>query len=134
MKSQDIITKAREELVTFIIFEVKMIYMCIHNHEPYLEDEEGWVIESGDVATNPSVGVEVCNVVGNDSVLGTEYRMVQKYIVKDDTLIIVAGDVCEEFGYTEAEPINLNVHQLTTDELGDIAMTLEETFNSYIKK
>lgn len=121
MEAQDIITKAREELINFIIFYIKLIYLCINKHEPYLDS--AWEIKAGDVVSNPSVGVAVSDCEGNDV---TKYSMVEKYIVKDDNLTIIYD--------ISGKLLEYKATDLTTDELGDIANTLEETLNFYIKK
>ena len=48
MKAQDIISKARKELVDFIIFEMKMIFMYIYKGEEPCAGCD-WVIEAGDL-------------------------------------------------------------------------------------
>lgn len=130
MKAQDIISKARKELVDFIIFEMKMIFMYIYKGE---EPTAGcdWVIESGDLVTNPSVGVIVTDCEGNDC---TEYRHVQEIHVDENRqLTIITGYLNDEL-CTDAEPIELSEQYLTTDELANIANALEITWDNLIKK
>lgn len=123
MEAQDIITKAREELINFIIFYIKLIYLCINKHEPYLDS--AWEIKAGDVVSNPSIGVAVSDCEGNDV---TKYSAIEKYIVEDDNLIIIYD--YDIYG----KSLEYKATDLTTDELGDIANTLEKTLDFYIKK
>lgn len=130
MKAQDIISKARKELVDFIIFEMKMIFMYIYKGEEPCAGCD-WVIEAGDLVTNPSVGVIVTDCEGNDC---TEYRQVQEIHVDENRkLTIITGCLNDEL-YTDAEPKELNVELIGTDELSYIADALEKTWDMLIGK
>ena len=130
MKAHDIIRKARKELVDFIIFEMKMIFMYIYKGEEPCAGCD-WVIKASDLVTNPSIGVIVTDSKGNDC---TEYRQVQEIHVDENReLTIITGCLNDEL-CTDAEPQKLNVVLISTDELSYIADTLEVTWNMLIGK
>lgn len=126
MKADDIISKARKELVDFIIFELKMVFMYMyHGEEPTAGCD--WIVTCDYLDTTPTIGVSVSDSEGNDYV---SYRNLVEVRVDDNKnlTIVVENSVGVD------EPIELTEQYLTTDELSYIADALEVTWNNMIGK
>lgn len=126
MKANDIILNARKQLIDFIIFELKMVFMYMyHGEEPTAGCD--WIVTCDALDTTPTIGVSVSDSEGNDYV---SYRDLVEVRVDDNKklTVVVENSVGAE------NPIELTEQYLTTDELSYIANALEITWNNMIKK
>ena len=117
MKAQDIIKKARKELIDFIIFEIKLLYIAINKQEPM--EGESWWIESTDLSTGIYVTRFVTDVEGN--YYGEKMQVGRIYVEDKDVMINDIDDT-----------IDMNISNIDTDEIAHIANVLEDTFKGKI--
>ena len=120
MKGTDIINVAREQLKSFITFEVRNIYLLLNGQEPNFEEDEEYVLDVDGL----SVKVEV-----DDSYLMDDERVFEDWTISevhlslDGTIILFGGDNNDE----------VYADDITTDELANLANVLEKRYLEIVK-
>ena len=117
-KANDILTKARMELKNFIVYEVKHLYKLIMDEEP---EDNDYCIESGDLLVSVTISHWVTDCEGN--YYAETHLLSTIYVDEDDDVNVGLEDGIEKDWLS-----------LTTDELYEIANSLEYTYLNKLGK
>ena len=120
MKGTDIINVAREKLVSFIVFEVRNIYLLLNGQEPNFEEDEEYVLD----VEGLTIKVEVDN----------SYLDVEETIMENRTItevhVSLDGNV---FLVAYEDDTEIEWKDISTDELVGLANVLENQYLNIVK-
>lgn len=121
MKGTDIINVAREKLKSFIVFEVRNIYLLLNGQEPNFEEDEEYVLD----VEGLTIKVEVDNSYLDVEETIMENRTITEiHLSLDGNLFLVPyGDDDTEIEWTD----------LSTDEVAALANVLENQYLNIVK-
>lgn len=121
MKYEDIINRARKELTDFIAYETKSIAYKL-GIEP---DEDGaYILESDDFKEEIKIGIVVDNSYLDIDETTWENKPLSAIVVDEDKVWFSTDEDLNE---------EISAKDLSTDELGEIARVLEETYFDIMK-
>lgn len=119
--AQDIIKRAKKNIIGHIRYEVSLIDTAVNNHEtaeePYYTSEEDWPY-------SPSVSVLVDNSYLDIEDDTYESRKVVKVSVEDNERVVIEVE----------DGIEINPSTLDVEELADICSCLEISYKKLISK
>lgn len=121
MKGTDIINVARQQLKSFIAFEVRNVYLLLNGQEPNFAEDEEYTLDIEGL----TVSVEVDN-----SYLDVEETTLENWSV-DYISLSLDGSVhleCSEHGG------ELELDDLSTDEVAALANVLENQYMEIMKR
>ena len=120
MKGTDIINVAREKLVSFIVFEVRNIYLLLNGQEPNFEEDEEYVLDIEGL----TIKVEVDNSYLDVEETTMENRTITEVRVSlDGNVFLVAYEDDTEIEWKD----------ISTDELVGLANILENQYLNIVK-
>ena len=120
MKGTDIINVAREKLVSFIVFEVRNIYLLLNGQEPNFEEDEEYVLDIEGLA----IKVEVDNSYLDVEDTTIENRTITEVHISLDGNVFLVG-------YEDDTEIEWK--DISTDELVGLANVLENQYLNIVK-
>ena len=120
MKGTDIINDAREKLVSFIIFEVRNIYLLLNGQEPNFEEDEEYVVDIEGL----TIKVETDNSYLDVEETTMENRTITEVRVSLDGNIFLVG-----YG----DDTEIEWKEISTDELAGLANVLENQYLNIVK-
>ena len=120
MKGTDIINVAREKLISFIVFEVRNIYLLLNGQEPNFEEDEEYVLDIEGL----TIKVEADN----------SYLDVEDTIMENRTItevhVSLDGNV---FLVPYEDDTEIEWKDISTDELVGLANVLENQYLNIVK-
>ena len=120
MKGTDIINVAREKLASFIVFEVRNIYLLLNGQEPNFEEDEGYVLDIEGL----TIKVEVDNSYLDVEETTMENRTITEvHVSLDGNIFLVAYEDDTEIEWKD----------ISTDELVGLANVLENQYLNIVK-
>lgn len=119
MKGTDIINVAREQLVSFIAFEVRNIYLLLNGQEPNFEEDEEYVLD----VEGLTIKVEVDN----------SYLDVEDTIMENRTITEVHVSLDNVFLVAYEDDTEIEWKDISTDELAGLANVLENQYLNIVK-
>lgn len=120
MKGTDIINDAREKLVSFIIFEVRNIYLLLNGQEPNFEKDEEYVVDIEGL----TIKVETDNSYLDVEETTMENRTITEVRVSLDGNVFLVG-----YG----DDTEIEWKDISTDELVGLANVLENQYLNIVK-
>lgn len=120
MKGTDIINDAREKLVSFIIFEVRNIYLLLNGQEPNFEEDEEYVVDIEGL----TIKVETDNSYLDAEETTMENRTITEVRVSLDGNVFLVG-----YG----DDTEIEWKDISTDELAGLANILENQYLNIVK-
>ena len=120
MRGTDIINDAREKLVSFIIFEVRNIYLLLNGQEPNFEKDEEYVLD----VEGLTIKVEVYNSYLDVEDTIMENRTITEIHVSLDGNVFLVG-----YG----DDTEIEWKDISTDELAGLANVLENQYLNIVK-
>ena len=120
MKGTDIINDAREKLVSFIIFEVRNIYLLLNGQEPNFEEDEEYVVDIEGL----TIKVETDNSYLDVEETTMENRTITEVRVSLDGNVFLVG-----YG----DDTEIEWKEISTDELAGLANILENQYLNIVK-
>lgn len=120
MRGTDIINDAREKLVSFIIFEVRNIYLLLNGQEPNFEKDEEYVLDIEGL----TIKVEVYNSYLDVEDTIMENRTITEIHVSLDGNVFLVG-----YG----DDTEIEWKDISTDELAGLANILENQYLNIVK-
>ena len=115
MKGKDIIETARKQLKDFIAFEVLNIYRWWNEKAPNFEDGEEYIADVEGV----TIGVDVDNsYLDVEECIKEKRSVIEVHLTLDENVFVVA----------EGDDTEIEWKDLSTDELAEIANTLERDY------
>ena len=120
MRGTDIINDAREKLVSFIIFEVRNIYLLLNGQEPNFEEDEEYVVDIEGL----TIKVEV-----DDSYLDVEETTMENRTITE-VRVSLDGNV---FLVGYGDDTEIEWKDISTDELAGLANILENQYLNIVK-
>ena len=120
MKGTDIINDAREKLVSFIIFEVRNIYLLLNGQEPNFEKDEEYVVDIEGL----TIKVETDNSYLDAEETTMENRTITEVRVSLDGNVFLVG-----YG----DDTEIEWKEISTDELAGLANVLENQYLNIVK-
>lgn len=120
MKGTDIINDAREKLVSFIIFEVRNIYLLLNGQEPNFEKDEEYVVDIEGL----TIKVETDNSYLDVEETTMENRTITEVRVSLDGNVFLVG-----YG----DDTEIEWKDISTDELAGLANILENQYLNIVK-
>lgn len=120
MRGTDIINDAREKLVSFIIFEVRNIYLLLNGQEPNFEKDEEYVVDIEGL----TIKVEV-----DDSYLDVEETTMENRTITE-VRVSLDGNV---FLVGYGDDTEIEWKDISTDELAGLANILENQYLNIVK-
>lgn len=120
MRGTDIINDAREKLVSFIIFEVRNIYLLLNGQEPNFEKDEEYVVDIEGL----TIKVEV-----DDSYLDAEETTMENRTITE-VRVSLDGNV---FLVGYGDDTEIEWKDISTDELAGLANILENQYLNIVK-
>ena len=120
MKGTDIINVAREKLVSFIVFEVRNIYLLLNGQEPNFEEDEEYVVDIEGL----TIKVEV-----DDSYLDVEETTMENRTITE-VRVSLDGNV---FLVGYGDDTEIEWKDISTDELVGLANVLENQYLNIVK-
>lgn len=120
MRGTDIINDAREKLVSFIIFEVRNIYLLLNGQEPNFEKDEEYVVDIEGL----TIKVEV-----DDSYLDAEETTMENRTITE-VRVSLDGNV---FLVGYGDDTEIEWKDISTDELAGLANILENRYLNIVK-
>lgn len=120
MRGTDIINDAREKLVSFIIFEVRNIYLLLNGQEPNFEKDEEYVLD----VEGLTIKVEV-----DDSYLDVEETTMENRTITE-VRVSLDGNV---FLVGYGDDTEIEWKDISTDELVGLANVLENQYLNIVK-
>ena len=120
MRGTDIINDAREKLVSFIIFEVRNIYLLLNGQEPNFEKDEEYVLDIEGL----TIKVEVYNSYLDVEDTIMENRTITEIHVSLDGNVFLVG-----YG----DDTEIEWKDISTDELAGLANVLENQYLNIVK-
>lgn len=120
MRGTDIINDAREKLVSFIIFEVRNIYLLLNGQEPNFEKDEEYVVDIEGL----TIKVEV-----DDSYLDVEETTMENRTITE-VRVSLDGNV---FLVGYGDDTEIEWKDISTDELVGLANVLENQYLNIVK-
>lgn len=120
MKGTDIINVAREKLGSFIVFEVRNIYLLLNGQEPNFEEDEEYVLD----VEGLTIKVEVDNsYLDVEETIMENRTITEVHVSLDGNIFLVAYEDDTEIEWTE----------ISTDELVGLANVLENQYLNIVK-
>lgn len=120
MKGTDIINVAREKLISFIVFEVRNIYLLLNGQEPNFEEDEEYVLD----VEGLTIKVEVDNSYLDVEETTMENRTITEvHLSLDGNVFLVAYEDDTEIEWKD----------ISTDELVGLANVLENQYLNIVK-
>ena len=120
MKGTDIINDARKKLVSFIIFEVRNIYLLLNGQEPNFEEDEEYVVDIEGL----TIKVETDNSYLDAEETTMENRTITEVRVSLDGNVFLVG-----YG----DDTEIEWKDISTDELAGLANILENQYLNIVK-
>lgn len=120
MKGTDIINDAREKLVSFIIFEVRNIYLLLNGQEPNFEKDEEYAVDIEGL----TIKVETDNSYLDVEETTMENRTITEVRVSLDGNVFLVG-----YG----DDTEIEWKDISTDELVGLANVLENQYLNIVK-
>ena len=120
MRGTDIINDAREKLVSFIIFEVRNIYLLLNGQEPNFEKDEEYVLD----VEGLTIKVETDNSYLDAEETTMENRTITEVRVSLDGNVFLVG-----YG----DDTEIEWKDISTDELAGLANVLENQYLNIVK-
>ena len=120
MKGTDIINVAREKLVSFIVFEVRNIYLLLNGQEPNFEEDEEYVLD----VEGLTIKVEV-----DDSYLDVEDTIMENRTITE-VRVSLDGNI---FLVAYEDDTEIEWKDISTDELVGLANVLENRYLNIVK-
>ena len=120
MRGTDIINDARKKLVSFIIFEVRNIYLLLNGQEPNFEEDEEYVVDIEGL----TIKVEV-----DDSYLDVEETTMENRTITE-VRVSLDGNV---FLVGYGDDTEIEWKDISTDELAGLANILENQYLNIVK-
>lgn len=120
MRGTDIINDAREKLVSFIIFEVRNIYLLLNGQEPNFEKDEEYVADIEGL----TIKVETDNSYLDVEETTMENRTITEVRVSLDGNVFLVG-----YG----DDTEIEWKDISTDELAGLANILENQYLNIVK-
>ena len=120
MKGTDIINVAREKLVSFIVFEVRNIYLLLNGQEPNFEEDEEYVLDIEGL----TIKVEV-----DDSYLDVEETTMENRTITE-VRVSLDGNI---FLVAYEDDTEIEWKDISTDELVGLANVLENQYLNIVK-
>lgn len=120
MRGTDIINDAREKLVSFIIFEVRNIYLLLNGQEPNFEEDEEYAVDIEGL----TIKVEV-----DDSYLDAEETTMENRTITE-VRVSLDGNV---FLVGYGDDTEIEWKDISTDELAGLANILENQYLNIVK-
>lgn len=120
MRGTDIINDAREKLVSFIIFEVRNIYLLLNGQEPNFEKDEEYVVDIEGL----TIKVETDNSYLDVEETTMENRTITEVRVSLDGNVFLVG-----YG----DDTEIEWKDISTDELAGLANILENQYLNIVK-
>lgn len=120
MRGTDIINDAREKLVSFIIFEVRNIYLLLNGQEPNFEEDEEYVVDIEGL----TIKVETDNSYLDVEETTMENRTITEVRVSLDGNVFLVG-----YG----DDTEIEWKDISTDELVGLANVLENQYLNIVK-
>ena len=120
MKGTDIINDARKKLVSFIIFEVRNIYLLLNGQEPNFEKDEKYVLD----VEGLTIKVETDNSYLDAEETTMENRTITEVRVSLDGNVFLVG-----YG----DDTEIEWKDISTDELAGLANILENQYLNIVK-
>ena len=120
MRGTDIINDAREKLVSFIIFEVRNIYLLLNGQEPNFEKDEEYVLD----VEGLTIKVETDNSYLDAEETTMENRTITEVRVSLDGNVFLVG-----YG----DDTEIEWKDISTDELAGLANILENQYLNIVK-
>ena len=120
MKGTDIINVAREKLVSFIVFEVRNIYLLLNGQEPNFEEDEEYVVDIEGL----TIKVEV-----DDSYLDVEETTMENRTITE-VRVSLDGNI---FLVAYEDDTEIEWKDISTDELVGLANVLENQYLNIVK-
>ena len=120
MKGTDIINDARKKLVSFIIFEVRNIYLLLNGQEPNFEKDEEYVLD----VEGLTIKVETDNSYLDAEETTMENRTITEVRVSLDGNVFLVG-----YG----DDTEIEWKDISTDELAGLANILENQYLNIVK-
>lgn len=120
MRGTDIINDAREKLVSFIIFEVRNIYLLLNGQEPNFEKDEEYVVDIEGL----TIKVETDNSYLDVEETTMENRTITEVRVSLDGNVFLVG-----YG----DDTEIEWKDISTDELVGLANVLENQYLNIVK-
>ena len=120
MKGTDIINVARAKLASFIVFEVRNIYLLLNGQEPNFEEDEEYVLD----VEGLTIKVEVDNsYLDVEETIMENRTITEVHVSLDGNIFLVAYEDDTEIEWTE----------ISTDELVGLANVLEIQYLNIVK-
>lgn len=120
MKGTDIINVARQKLASFIVFEVRNIYLLLNGQEPNFEEDEEYVLD----VEGLTIKVEVDNSYLDVEETIMENRTITEiHVSLDGNIFLVAYEDDTEIEWKD----------ISTDELVGLANVLENQYLNIVK-
>lgn len=120
MKGTDIINVAREKLKSFIVFEVRNIYLLLNGQEPNFEEDEEYVLD----VEGLTVKVEVDNsYLDVEETIMENRTITEVHVSLDGNIFLVAYEDDTEIEWKD----------ISTDELVGLANVLENQYLNIVK-
>lgn len=120
MKGTDIINVAREKLKSFIVFEVRNIYLLLNGQEPNFEEDEEYVLD----VEGLTVKVEVDNsYLDVEETIMENRTITEVHVSLDGNIFLVAYEDDTEIEWED----------ISTDELVGLANVLENQYLNIVK-
>ena len=120
MKGTDIINVARAKLASFIVFEVRNIYLLLNGQEPNFEEDEEYVLD----VEGLTIKVEVDNSYLDVEETIMENRTITEiHVSLDGNIFLVAYEDDTEIEWKD----------ISTDELVGLANVLENQYLNIVK-
>lgn len=120
MRGTDIINVAREQLKSFIAFEVRNIYLLLNGQEPNFEEEEEYVLDIEGLTIKVEVDNSYLDV--EDTIM--ENRSITEiHLTLDGNVFLIAYEDDTEIEWKD----------LSTDEIAGLANVLEKQYLNIVK-
>ena len=120
MKGTDIINVAREQLKSFIAFEVRNIYLLLNGQEPNFEEDEEYVLDIEGLTIKVEVDNSYLDV--EDTIM--ENRSITEiHLTLDGNVFLIAYEDDTEIEWKD----------LFTDEIAGLANVLEKQYLNIVK-
>lgn len=120
MKGTDIINVARQKLASFIIFEVRNIYLLLNGQEPNFEEDEEYVLD----VEGLTIKVEVDNsYLDVEETIMENRTITEVHVSLDGNIFLVAYE----------DDTEINWEDISTDELVGLANVLENQYLNIVK-
>lgn len=120
MKGTDIINVAREKLKSFIVFEVRNIYLLLNGQEPNFEEDEEYVLD----VEGLTIKVEVDNsYLDVEETIMENRTITEVHVSLDGNIFLVAYEDDTEIEWKD----------ISTDELVGLANVLENQYLNIVK-